>query len=293
MSAKRIDRLNQPPQVPKGVEGTLKSNSGQKNRRDGGDLVEGVRGLFICRDERRSSHRAIPSGEQPERSQIPIHAHATPSTIRSRKQSSSRTGAAARPQPTTLASTTPSTAGRTHAGSKPDSLGVKKGGGTKAGNKAGVGKVGAKPSKPTSTDVKKRTRGSKRWGRCRLRIIINNWINNWDIFNFTWSLFLDCDDGQNVHMKISTGPGHQHYQEIRNIPEPDPDGLVKNIHVTEFDPAFCEDILNYVGYVVPIPPHNHIHPTRLWVMDALNGLVNEEFIDVNVDQVMAAADAPI
>jgi hypothetical protein len=278
MSAKRIDRLNQPPQIPTGVEGTLKSNSGQKNRRDGGDLVEGVRGLSICRDERPSPHRAISSGEQPERSQIPMHAYASPSTTRSRKQSSSRTGTAARPQPTTLASTTPSTAGRTHAGSKPDSLGVKKG---------GVGKIGAKASKPTSTDVKKRTRANKRWGRCKLRII----INDWDAANFFWSLFLDSDDGQNVHMKITVGPWHRHYQEIRNIPEPDPDGLEKNMFVSYVDLDVFEDLVTCVAYNVPMPPYNHNHPTRLWVLHALQLLNNEGFINVNVNNVMAAADA--
>jgi hypothetical protein len=290
MSVKRMDRLNQPPQIPKGVEGTLKFNSEQKNRRDGGDLMEGVKGLSICRDERPSPHRAVPSGEQPERSQIPIHAHASPPTTRSREQSSSRTGAAARPQPITLASTTPSTAGRTYAGSKPDSLVVKKGGGREAGKKAGVEKVGAKASKPTGKDVKKRTRASKEcWGRCTLRIIINDW--NAANYGYNWSLFLDCEDGQNVHMQIAPGPGHPHYQEIRNIPEPDQDGLVKDKFVTEIEQIGRELLVHCVRYMVPMPPHNHIHPTRLWVLHALNRLREQQIIAVNVADVMAAADA--
>jgi hypothetical protein len=289
MSVKYIDRLNQPPQILNVVEGTLKSNSEQKNRRDDGDLIEGVKGISICRDKRPLPYRAVLSGEQPERSQIPMHAHASPPMTRSREQNSSRTGAAVRPQPITLTSTTPSTAGRTYAGSKPDSLGVKKGGGREAGKKAGVEKVGAKASKPTGKDVKKRTRASKEcWGKCTLRIIIH--FPNEGNYRYNWSLFLGCEDGQNVHMKITSERWNPQYQEIRNILEPDQNGLFKDMFVTEIEQSGREPLVHCVRNLV-LPSGNQSHPSQDWVYHALICLVEQQIIAVNLNHVMAAAGA--
>jgi hypothetical protein len=278
MSVKRTGCLGQLPQYSKGSEGTSKSNSGQKNRqRDDGELVEGVQGLSIRRDERPSPHRAVPSGNRPSRSHSPTHASTRPA-----KQNSSRTVAAPHQLPSkplqgdlrhpTFAADQPATylpprATRTPPPTPPPraSTGVRRGGVKKVTGRAREGYQHAPPA----------PRKGLRSGAIpfEIRLIINSGNDGLGPED-RWALFLHRNGRNKILSDVVGGPGEYRYRERRGV-DPDPNNQLQNMRVAQLEPIHLD---RYLEIVTSTPVNEG---SRQWALGIVNFMIQDGLININ------------